>query len=379
MSKLETSPEVQQTNDTQTGARQSLAGEASSLQQPLAGAKEKPAEPSQLDFGAAPDIYKQNGIKLAQSGDSGVEPKSNALEGAIDPKDGKSEKPEDGKYISEKVGDKQQKNLDEVNTPKETAEKVLGDINKFGEDPKQAVTDLVRNNRVVGLGESHVSPNDQREFNAHIMPELKKAGATHLAIEAPANSQPALDEYMRTGKLDPKDLPPLLRDQDYLNQLEAARTSGLKIVAVDANRDKGEGSSSRMNVASSVSGPNRDETMASNIDAILKENPNNKVVFAVGSLHLNKSDHPTHKSAADLLRKDHSVATVHPNSDLERSPGVPIYPLGEITTGLRSPVAISSEKAKNVADLPVSNLKSSGPSREKQGDWDYTIIYPPRK
>jgi hypothetical protein len=67
----------------------------------------------------------------------------------------------------------------------------------------------------------------------------------------------------------------LLRDADYLKMLEAARTSGMKIVAVDANRpyDEGDGTSPHDPRAGERHEPrvNRDELMAGNIDKILKE------------------------------------------------------------------------------------------------------------
>jgi hypothetical protein len=282
----------------------------------------------------------------------------------------------DGKFIPPKVGDKLQKVLDQTGTTRETAEKVRSEINEKGQDPAKVLPDLMRQNRVVAIGETHETPNPQRDLGAQEMADLKKSGATHLAIEAPASIQPQLDEYMRTGILDPNVLPPLLRDADYLKMLEAARASGLKITAVDQNRQYNEASDSdRPTPHFADHGPyvDRDDLMAKNVGKILDQDPANKVVFWVGSQHLNQSENPNphHKTAAELLKEKTPTATIDP---VYASRGYGVYPLNEITTGTKNPVALKTSQSPTLGSLPESKFEI-GP-KEYMRDWDYVFVYP---
>jgi len=282
-----------------------------------------------------------------------------------------------GKFIPEEVDPTVQKRLEQMHIPEQTAHEVLSEINRFGQDPESTLKALMQNNRVLAIGESHQSPNPQRDLGAQAMADLKAAGATHLAIEAPMYVQPALDEYMRTGRLDPKVLPPLLRDEDYMNMLEAARKNGLKIVAVDANQKYGEASDGGRNGGpreQRESGPplNRDRIMADNVSKILDQDPNNKVVFWVGSQHLNRSENPNFKTAADYLKEKTGTATAAPIYPNDR--GAAIWPLPEITTHLQRPVAVPTDKAKTLGSLPESTYNDINP--EFMRDWDYVFIYP---
>ncbi|MBC7997227.1 MAG: hypothetical protein IAF58_04760, partial [Leptolyngbya sp.] len=224
----------------------------------------------------------------------------------------------EGKFVSEKVSEDVQKKLVEVNVSVETAEKVLKEINAVGKEPIATLASLMEKNRVLGIGESHESPNPQRDLGVAAMDSLKKAGATHLAIEAPMRIQPQLDAYMKTGKLSIDDLPPLLRSKDYMDILERARINKIKIVAVDENYTYDDGSSSpSIKLAPAhraAPTASRDELMTEGVSQILKEDPKNKVIFWVGSLHLAddlppNSPHDS-KVAAGLLREKYTLATV---------------------------------------------------------------------
>lgn len=280
----------------------------------------------------------------------------------------------DGKFIAEEVSDKLLKKLEEMKIPKETAENVLREINQFGQDPQEVLQNLMKKNRVLAIGESHQSPNPQRDLVTQSMADLKTAGATHLAIEAPMRIQPALDEFMRTGKLDPKELPPLLRDADFMKMLEAARTNGLKIVSVDRDGRYQEGTENPDRPQSGDNEPyvDRDKLMSENIGQILDADPKNKVVFFVGSAHLDRNDPSRHQSAADNLRAKYDTATIKPIYENFR--GLPIYPLPEITDGLKGPVAVNTSQAKTLGSLPESKFNDLIPRFEK--DWDYVIAYP---
>lgn len=328
-------------------------------------------EPLNLDFSAHPDIYRSGP----------AERKSAASEHHVDAKESVDRRasPESrGAFVPEKMDEALLKKMKDFEIPQETLERALQEINKYGEEPSGAARSLMEKNRVLAMGEAHLSPNPQRDFGTQIMPELKKAGATHLAIEAPESIQPALDQYLKTGQLDPKQLPPLLRDQDYLDMLEAARKSGMKIVAVDANGKYQEASDGEDSFKSfshrdedNYPREDRDKKMSDNIGKILKEDPHNKVVFWVGSAHLSHSDNPNHKGAADLLKEHYSTATVKPVYDFSRGSG--LYPLGELTSELRQPVAISTQKATAVGDFKACKFDFF-PEHER--DWDYIFAYP---
>lgn len=256
--------------------------------------------------------------------------------------------------------------------PREQAEQVRSEIEQNGRDPLDVAAEAMKNNRVVAFGESHLPDNPQRVLGAEAMQRLRDSGATHLAIEAPMWVQPYLDEFMRTGNLDVSQLPPLLRDDEYIQMLQAARAAGLKIVAVDANQQYNEGDRN--------DGPrrgddrpyqDRDRIMADNIDAILRENPNNKVVFWVGSLHLQNRENPPgqHRTAAEILKQKYSVATIVPITDWDR--GIGLYPLGEITADIDRPAAVATRDTPNLAGLKQHDIPNSS--------YDYVFIYPGRR
>jgi len=314
-----------------------------------------------VDFSKAPGIYKPDVVAQAPSDGERTE---------------RTAPPErkDGRYISETVDRELQKKLDAVGVSKETAEKVLGEINQYGADPQSILKSLMEKNRVVAMGETHQSPNPQRDVTTAAMPALKAAGATHLAIEAGTEIQSALDEFNKTGKLDRSVLPILLRDNDFMNMLNAARENGIKVVAVDASQPENPNASNRDH------GPyvNRDEIMANNIGKILdgeQVNPGqpNKVIFFVGSAHLNSYDNHTYRAAGPLLKEKYSTATVRPI--YEESRGNRTYPLSEITSGLRSPVGVSNREARTLGNLPTS-IRQQSTLEEYNRNWDYTFIYP---
>jgi hypothetical protein len=327
-----------------------------------------------IDFSQLPEIYPSADRGYSDAGRRAKAGESVASDGKADSSA--------GNFVPEKPSEKLQKKMKDFNIPPEIQEKALSEINQYGAEPALTARTLMEKNRVLAMGETHESPNPQRELGTEIMPDLKKAGATHLAIEAPERIQPALDEYMRTGKLDAKELPPLLRDKDYLDMLEAARKSGMKIVAVDANQKYVERSSLSANKDEQFElsyrhehkpSVNRDKYMADNVGKILQENPNNKVVFWVGSAHLNHFEGPNHKTAGDLLKENYATATVKPLYGSSRNLG--IYPLAELTSELKRPVAIPTRNATTVGDLKTSAYSLFS---EHERNWDYIFVYPSR-
>lgn len=241
--------------------------------------------------------------------------------------------------------------------PQQTFERVLKEIADFKESPVDVSRSLMKNNRVVGFGESHGTPNLHREFGKEILPQLARDGATHFAIEASTQLQEDLNTYMETGQIDVNKLPLRLRHDDYLSMLEEVRKSGLKIVAVDTKSG------------------DRNEHMARTIANILDENADNRVVFWVGSQHLNRSAEAEKKTAADHLRERFSVAVIRPVEQNER--GSDTYPLADLTSNIKEATAVSTKRAEALGSLPQSKYSDIDP--EHMNDWDFVFIYPTRK
>jgi hypothetical protein len=250
------------------------------------------------------------------------------------------------------------------NIPDETLKEALHEINKYGEDPTIIIPELMRNNRIVAFGEFHFANNPPRDFGAAIMPKLKEAGATHLAIEAPTRIQSALNKYMNTGLLDPTVLPPLLRHKEYLNLLESARKNDIKILAVDLEKFGNSNYFARPIPLPSA----RNEIMAYNIDSILAKDPNSKIILWAGAGHLVYKN-PKLKGVADLLRSKYNMATIKQEYAFLDS----IYPLAELTTGINHPTIVPTNRAQAIAGFPIDlNRRISIMS------WDYVLIFPKR-
>ncbi len=246
------------------------------------------------------------------------------------------------------------------------------EINDYGQSPEKAIIDLMANNRVLAVGESHQTPNAQRDLVAEQMSALKKAGATHLAVEIPTSTQAILDQCSRTGQLDVESLPNMLQDGAYLKLLRAARDNGIKIVAVDRSDAPDSSSGTAQSDAKAEPMLTRDQTMADNIEKILDQDPGNKVIFFVGARHLNRSHVPESRLALDLLRTRYDAASIKPV--YANSRGEFLYPLPEITAGLKQSVAVSTQRAITLGSLPDSKFNEQ--NREFARDWDYSFIYP---
>ncbi len=273
---------------------------------------------------------------------------------------------EKGKHIGEDVSEAEVKTLEHLGKSREELIELKKEINQKGRNPNEHAIDLMKNHRVLGLGEMHTSPNPMRDFGKSIIADLKKAGATHLALEIPIDVQGELDNFMKTGKIDKTKLPALLRDDDFMGILDEARKAELKIVCVDARHRDDRFSGSYVN---------RDKHMADGINDILDADENNKVVFWVGSLHLSRKygDHKTAKSAADYIKEKHSMATVLGETDSSS-----FSPLITLTQELKQSVSLNMKDASKVADTRESYLKDPTFNIRYQ-HWDNVIVFPSRK
>ncbi len=241
------------------------------------------------------------------------------------------------------------------------------EIDSHGRDPKETVQDALKDNRVILIGETHTSPNPSRYWGNEMVPEFKKAGVTHLAVEMDQDAQRFLTKNGKVNR-------PGLRlsgyraDNDFCDMIDAALAAGIKIVPVDkadaATRD-----------------PDRDQCMSNAIDGILTSDNNAKVVYWVGSTHAQKA-HTRYDSTAQLLTESgkkhgYTVATFGITTDHPRLSTSTPYIFAE---SLRDPVSVKTADTKFLKNLPSSSLPQGDyykwHSESKVGDWDYLVMFP---
>ncbi|HIA55582.1 MAG TPA: hypothetical protein EYN91_26455 [Candidatus Melainabacteria bacterium] len=238
------------------------------------------------------------------------------------------------------------------------------DLRKYGRQPLPVLTQLMKDNRVVAIADSHTQNDSQRLNAPDILRSLKEGGATHLVIEAPASTQEVLDKFNNTGNLDVTKLPSLLRDPAYVNMLKSARESGLKIVAGDAE--------------TGMHLPRNAVRMASTIKHILdqpNQDPNkpNKVALWAGTAHvhdyspLRQQGATANPTAVEVLKKGNvQLVTVNQQS------GGPESPVTRAAMNLRLPEIVSTSFARHIgaySEIGIP-LKVEG---------DQIIFYPSRR
>lgn len=253
----------------------------------------------------------------------------------------------------------------------ELIEDMKEDIREHGiTDIGPALTDLMSENRVVGLGESHDAGEAMMVNMPEYLKSLKEGGATHLAVEMGSSLQPMLDEFNRTGNLDVSKLPFLSQNEDYINMLKAARELGLEVVAVDSDyREPGDYANNY----------HRERHMADTIDGILNEpgqDPDkpNKVVFVVGARHLDdytefrELSPQSPGSATEQMRaRGIPIATVSPEYSSSYDA------LGKVTGSLESPTMVSTTEATTIGN---ANHVFGFPNRTNA---DHLILFPVKK
>jgi ABC-type amino acid transport substrate-binding protein len=165
---------------------------------------------------------------------------------------------------------------------------------QHGQPPLETVRALVQRHRVVCLGEIHNYPG--RFLLADMVRAAAQAGAETLFVELAAADQAQLDVFMRTGLN--ADLPESAGgggaeifdfQQPYVEMLDAARASGLRLVAIDQPYAPFSA---------------RDAIMAENALTNLEACQVQKAVIVVGQLHLLPRPYMhTAKSLATYLRE----------------------------------------------------------------------------
>lgn len=143
--------------------------------------------------------------------------------------------------------------------------------------------------QVVMLGEDHIRQDDDY-FIARIIPELKKQGFKHLAVELVRNSlkakypiEKALTDYT-TGKISQDEMRYIAIGTEIfpyiegpIRIVETAKKEGMNIICYDPSHREYDSSD------------RRDELAFKNItELIFNKEPNAKVIVYCGGAHLNK-------------------------------------------------------------------------------------------
>lgn len=240
-------------------------------------------------------------------------------------------------------------------------EKVKNEIASSGEKPGDAIADALRRSRVVMVGEFHIEDSIHRELGAKIMPQLKEAGLTHLAIEHSSDFQGKI--FTPEGRVDMNSLPPLLQHSEFEQLLSAAKRNGIEVVPVDAH----------------MSAPRdlelRNQLMDKNISSILK-NPENKVLYWVGNYHLQTIDPGTDGAQVVQLLRNKGVPVTtffgqHDNFYRE-------VPLRNYYAP-DSAVAIPTSKTPVLGELNWLHPDQNGYGVHKYSEFDYLLFYPKQR
>lgn len=236
------------------------------------------------------------------------------------------------------------RSLERNGLSKDQVQSIVQELNTKHTKPQDLLIRLLKENRVLCVGEAHYNGNPHRALGATAMQSLKDNGATHLAIETPPSSQPAIDEFVRSGNIDRTRLPEILRHDDFIELLQSARKAKLALVCVDDTN-------------------NRDKRMFEQIDTVLKASNKNKVVFWVGSYHLeNLKD--GNVSAGELLKNKYKTATVFADTPLVGS------------TALRS-IASDAKHELGFLTADTSHTKELKVIRDTRlKHWDAVLFYP---
>jgi hypothetical protein len=149
------------------------------------------------------------------------------------------------------------------------------------EDALPRLRRAVADHRLVILGEENGRP-EHWAFGARVLPLLRVAGATHLALEA--SDQVALDQALREGRVGPA-TDQCSHEPRRASMLRAALGAGLKLVAFDAN----SAGLVWMRAHPDEAEAHRERRMAEHIaERILSRVPSARVVVWTGSSHARK-------------------------------------------------------------------------------------------
>lgn len=276
------------------------------------------------------------------------------------PRDGAGRGADSASLLPELSRDKLSALNEKLNLPEgDTAARVRSDINRYGTSPDDAAVELMKRNRVLGMGEYHEDGSQFRATGIEIIERLKSAGATHLAVEMPSNLRPLYEQFEKTGVIPDGMLTGLWNTPDFRELVTKARTAGLKVVPVDLPRPW-DGKWSQ-----------RDPHMAKLTGDILDSDPGSKVVLWLGAMHLVNMDgkaRDQYTTAGTILKDRYpgQIATMEHVRIADRLLG--------LTTDLEKPTSVRTR------GTAVGSLKESAYIQEKgqlpHDGWDYAVIYP---
>ncbi|NMC51958.1 ChaN family lipoprotein [Candidatus Kuenenbacteria bacterium] len=119
-----------------------------------------------------------------------------------------------GFYVGEKqlgIGSKERSRLE--------SQVDMGQVRERAKNAGEYLSDKIRGNDVVLLGEIHTHETVEKRATARFLEQAKAAGTTHIGLEIPAYYQEAVDHYMTTGKFDDADDPTDYERVDEYHQL----------------------------------------------------------------------------------------------------------------------------------------------------------------
>ncbi len=240
--------------------------------------------------------------------------------------------------------------------------KVSAEVANAGEKPGDAIANALRRDRVVMVGEYHVEDSAHRELGAQIMPQLKNAGLTHLAIEHSSDFNGKI--FKADGAVDIPSLPEGLRHYEFIQMLSSAKRNGIEVVPVDAP----------LNAPRDLE--LRNQFMDKNISSILAESSKNRVLYWVGNHHLQMIDAANDgPQVAQLLREKGVPVTTfygqHDNFYREE-------PLRNYFTP-DSAVAVPMSKAPVLGNLSWAYPDQVGFGVNKYSEFDYMLLYPKQR
>jgi hypothetical protein len=149
---------------------------------------------------------------------------------------------------------------------------------RFNADIQAYVLGKFSTNDIVLMGTTHKQPAILN-FMAGLVPRLRIAGVTHLALEITSDQQTHLDRFLTTGRAvesialhEAIDCPSYRDLLGALQHLPPDRRP--RVIAIDLPKDRYGGSISR------------DEYMAGRLADTLRRHPHAKILAMLGSLHV---------------------------------------------------------------------------------------------
>jgi hypothetical protein len=226
-----------------------------------------------------------------------------------------------------------------------------------GQDPVEGFGKLMRDNRLLILGEAH--DFNGRYLSAELVRAAADNGATVLFVEGDISEQAKFDNFMRTGNADALPVEfggDSIYNKPYVDALRVARERGMQVVAVDPRGNDLE---------------QRNAVMSQRISNYLASHPQAKGVFIVGQRHV---DAPSGITDGVKTVQDRFTSELRGQTAVigrfSHKPTLIDYGVIASAAGNREPTLVTTR------DNPLVALPDrSGGARVGQ-TMDYLLIYP---